>query len=153
MTEMKMNKENNPDIKEPTMEDIQAMESAANFKVKMSSETKNKNSTNDNIMKVEDKIENDNTIYVLNNEEEKNNPIKNLNVSNKNNEEKKSEKKGFVQNAKSWFGKAWHNIKNYDYSKLNLFKQEETEEILDAHGFPMRVPKKKNKTNTEKKDK
>ena len=153
MTEMKMNKENNPDIKEPTMEDIQAMESAANFKVKMSSETKNKNPTNDNIMKVEDKIENDNTIYVLNNEEEKNNPIKNLNVSNKNNEEKKSEKKGFIQNAKSWFGKAWYNIKNYDYSKLNLFKQEETEEILDAHGFPMRVPKKKNKTNTEKKDK
>ena len=143
MTEMKMNKENNPDIKEPTMEDIQAMESAANFKVKMSSETKNKNPTNDNIMIVEDKIENDNTIYVLNNEEEKNNPINNLNVSNKNNEEKKSEKKGFVQNAKSWLGKAWHNIKNYDYSKLNLFKQEETEEILDAHGFPMRVPKKK----------
>ena len=147
MTEMKMNKENNPDIKEPTMEDIQAMESAANFKVKMSSETKNKNPTNDNIMKVEGKIENDNTIYVLNNEEEKNNPIKNLNVSNKNNDRKIPEKKGFFQNAKSWIGKTWQNI------KINVFQQEEMEEILDAHGFPMKIPKRKIKTNPEKKDK
>ena len=90
-----------------------------------------------------DKSDNiDNTITVLNNEEDKNNPINNLNVSNKNNDEKNPEKKGFFQNAKSWIAKTWQNI------KLNVFQKEETEEILDAHGFPMRIPKRKFKTNT-----
>ena len=155
MSEIKVNKENNSDAKDPTVDDYLPMESKANFKVKMSSVlVKKQNQTNNNNDNIVDKIENyDNTIFVLNNEEEKNNPIYNLNASNRNNDEKKPEKKSFVKNAKSWIGKTWQNIKNYDYSKLNIFKQEEMEEILDAHGFPMKVPKRKNKTNPEKTDK
>ena len=79
-------------------------------------------------------------------------------VLNKLNEPKKEEekvpeqKKGFFQSGKSWINKTWNSIKNYDYSKLNIFKQEEMEECLDAHGFPIKIPKKKHKTKPNKEE-
>ena len=48
----------------------------------------------------------------------------------------------FMQKTKTWIGKTWTNIKNYDYSKFNIFKKEEMEECLDAHGNPIKIPKK-----------
>ena len=51
-----------------------------------------------------------------------------------------------MQKTKTWIGKTWTNIKNYDYSKFNIFKKEEMEECLDAHGNPIKIPKKKHKT-------
>ena len=47
-----------------------------------------------------------------------------------------------MQKTKTWIGKTWTNIKNYDYSKFNIFKKEEMEECLDAHGNPIKIPKK-----------
>ena len=89
----------------------------------------------------------DGTMIALNADQSQKNMISKLNIQNKQedkNDEKKNEKKaGFMQNTKSWFNKAWNNIKNYDYSKWNIFKGEEMEECLDAHGFPMKIPKKK----------
>ena len=154
MSEKEINNENNAEIKN-TIDDYKGMESNLNFKYHINPDKqKNQNQSKNNNVQNVDKPDNiDNTITVLNNEEDKNSTINNLNVSNKNNDEKNTEKKGFFQNAKSWIGKTWQNIKNYDYSKLNIFKQEEMEEILDAHGFPMKVPKRKNKTNPEKTDK
>ena len=72
--------------------------------------------------------------------------INNLNSNDKS--EKKMTKKNlsFMQKTKTWIGKTWTNIKNYDYSKFNIFKKEEMEECLDAHGNPIKIPKKKHKT-------
>ena len=76
-----------------------------------------------------------------------NNPI--ANEENNNNNNKKS---GFFSKTKSWLGKTWTNIKNYDYSKLNIFKGEEMEECLDAHGFPMKIPKRRHNQNPQNKE-
>ena len=61
-----------------------------------------------------------------------------------------------MQKTKTWFSKAWQNIKNYDYSKLNIFKGEEMVDCLDAHGFPLKIPKRvfeqKAKKEEEKKE-
>ena len=68
-------------------------------------------------------------------------------------EEKNNNKKsGFFSKTKSWLGKAWTNIKNYDYSKLNIFKGEEMEECLDAHGFPIKIPKRRHNQNPQNKE-
>ena len=70
------------------------------------------------------------------------------------NEEKNNNKKScFFSKTKSWLGKAWTNIKNYDYSKLNIFKGEEMEECLDAHGFPIKIPKRRHNQNPQNKKK
>ena len=145
MSEIVINNENNAEIKNP-IEDIEATQSNLNFKSHINQKNQNQ-SKNNNVQKLDKSYNIDNTITVLNNEEDKNSPINNLNVSNKNNDRKIPEKKGFFQNAKSWIGKTWQNI------KINVFQQEEMEEILDAHGFPMKIPKRKIKTNPEKKDK
>ena len=75
-----------------------------------------------------------------------NNPIANEENNNNN------KKSGFFSKTKSWLGKAWANIKNYDYSKLNIFKGEEMEECLDAHGFPIKIPKRRHNQNPQNKE-
>ncbi len=75
-----------------------------------------------------------------------NNPIANEENNNNN------KKSGFFSKTKSWLGKAWTNIKNYDYSKLNIFKGEEMEECLDAHGFPIKIPKRRHNQNPQNKE-
>ena len=75
--------------------------------------------------------------------------IKELNNPNKS-EHKITEKKlSFMQKTKSWFGKAWTNFKN---SRFNIFKGEEMEECLDAHGFPIKIPKRKHNQQPDKKE-
>ena len=75
-----------------------------------------------------------------------NNPIANEENNNNN------KKSGFFSKTKSWLGKTWTNIKNYDYSKLNIFKGEEMEECLDAHGFPIKIPKRRHNQNPQNKE-
>ena len=92
----------------------------------------------------------DKSVLALKNDESQNIEILNkLNNGNKEEEKNATKKTSFMQNAKAWFGKTWNNIKNYDYSKLNIFKGEEMEECLDAHGFPMKIPKRRHNTKPE----
>ena len=39
----------------------------------------------------------------------------------------------------------WGNVKNYDYSKYNIFKKVEMEDCLDAHGNHIKRPKNRKK--------
>ena len=92
-----------------------------------------------NNMKIDDA-----SIIKLNNQIfDKNSSLKKLNEPKKEDNKVIEKKKGFFQSSKEWINKTWNNIKNYDYSKLNIFKGEEMEECLDAHGFPMKIPKKR----------
>ena len=78
--------------------------------------------------------------------------LDNLNNPIANEEKNNNKKSGFFSKTKSWLGKAWTNIKNYDYSKLNIFKGEEMEECLDAHGFPIKIPKRRHNQNPQNKE-
>ena len=78
--------------------------------------------------------------------------LDNLNNPIANEEKNNNKKSGFFSKTKSWFWKAWTNIKNYDYSKLNIFKGEEMEECLDAHGFPIKIPKRRHNQNPQNKE-
>ena len=78
--------------------------------------------------------------------------LDNLNNPIANEEKNNNKKSGFFSKTKSWLGKTWTNIKNYDYSKLNIFKGEEMEECLDAHGFPMKIPKRRHNQNPQNKE-
>ena len=101
------------------------------------------NNNNDNLTLNDIKID-DTDVIVLNNQIiDKNSSLKKLNETKKEDNKVIEKKKGFFQNSKEWINKTWNNIKNYDYSKLNIFKGEEMEECLDAHGFPMKIPKKR----------
>ena len=46
-----------------------------------------------------------------------------------------------MQRTKSWMSNMWTNVKNYNYGKYNIFKKTEMEDILDAHGNHMKIPK------------
>ena len=70
-------------------------------------------------------------------------------INNLNNPNTSEKKQSFMQKTKTWLGKAWTNFKN---SKFNIFKGEEMEECLDAHGFPMKIPKRKHNQQPEKKE-
>ena len=70
-------------------------------------------------------------------------------INNLNNPNTSEKKPSFMQKTKTWLGKAWTNFKN---SKFNIFKGEEMEECLDAHGFPMKIPKRKHNQQPEKKE-
>ena len=87
----------------------------------------------------------DHSLNQLKNDGFENDTINRLNVKNPQNDKITEKKPSMMQNTKSWISKTWNNIKNYDYSKLNIFKGEEMEECLDAHGFPIKIPKKKHK--------
>ena len=78
--------------------------------------------------------------------------LDNLNNPIANEEKNNNKKSGFFSKTKSWLGKTWTNIKNYDYSKLNIFKGEEMEECLDAHGFPIKIPKRRHNQNPQNKE-
>ena len=114
-----------------------------------------KNGTNENQIienkdiKLKKKSLIDSSIIALNSTEQENEIIKELN-NPKTSEEKVPEKKqSFMQKTKSWLGKAWTDFKN---SKYNIFKGEEMEECLDAHGFPIKIPKRKHNQNPDKKE-
>ena len=87
----------------------------------------------------------DNSLNQLKNDGFQNDTINRLNVKNPQTDKMTEKKPSMMQNTKSWITKTWNNIKNYDYSKWNIFKGEEMEECLDAHGFPIKIPKKKHK--------
>ena len=92
----------------------------------------------------------DKSVIALKNDDSQNIEILNkLNNENKEKEKNATKKTSFMQNAKAWYRKTWNNIKNHDYSKLNIFKGEEMEECLDAHGFPMKIPKRRHNTKPE----
>ena len=79
------------------------------------------------------------------------NGINNDIINNLNNPKKSEEKQSFMQKTKKWLGNAWTNFKN---SRFNIFKGEEMEDCLDAHGFPMKIPKRRhNKQQDKKKEK
>ena len=77
------------------------------------------------------------------------NGINNDIIGNLNNPNIPEKKPSFMQKTKTWLGKAWTNFKN---SKFNIFKGEEMEECLDAHGFPMKIPKRRHNQQPEKKE-
>ena len=112
----------------------------------------NKNPPNNNTQKEEENKDtnNDNTLETLHIEESKNYIINKLNTEKKPDDKMTEKKQSLMQNTKSWISKTWNNIKNYDYSKWNIFKGEEMEECLDAHGFPIKIPKKRHNTKPEK---
>ena len=93
---------------------------------------------------------NDGDLNQINNEDIQS---KTTNDTNNNNTNVNSTKKSFIHRTKSWMSNIWTNIKNYDYGKFNIFRGPEMEDILDAHGLPMRVPKKKHKKILVKKKK
>ena len=115
---------------------IDIINEITNQKIK-SENDKNKTTNN---MKIDDA-----SIIKLNNQIfDKNSSLKKLNEPKKEDNKVIEKKKGFFQSSKEWINKTWNNIKNYDYSKLNIFKGEEMEECLDAHGFPIKIPKRRN---------
>ena len=77
------------------------------------------------------------------------NGINNDIINNLNNPKKKEEKQSFMQKTKKWLGNAWTNFKN---SRFNIFKGEEMEDCLDAHGFPMKIPKRRHNQQQDKKE-
>ena len=52
-----------------------------------------------------------------------------------------SQNLSFMQRTKSWMSNMWTNVKNYNYGKYNIFKRTEMEDVLDAHGNHMKIPK------------
>ena len=77
------------------------------------------------------------------------NGINNDIINNLNNPKKSEEKQSFMQKTKKWLGNAWTNFKN---SRFNIFKGEEMEACLDAHGFPMKIPKRRHNQQQDKKE-
>ena len=144
------NTENQPKIEENHAQ--KETESATELKAGVQPK---KNGTNENQIienkdiKLKKKSLIDSSIIALNSTEQENEIIKELN-NPKTSEEKVPEKKqSFMQKTKSWLGKAWTDFKN---SKYNIFKGEEMEECLDAHGFPIKIPKRKHNQNPDKKE-
>ena len=137
--------ENKSETKENDPENnynINCIESSLNLKI--NTEPNNQNELDNNInLKTQEDINPDKTIVPLNNiGETPNDTLNELNISKIKNQEIIQNKPSLMQKTKTWFSKAWQNIKNYDYSKLNIFKGEEMVECLDAHGFPMQIPKR-----------
>ena len=139
---------------------IEGIESSLNLKINNEPENKNNNQNelDNNInLKTQEDINPDKTIVPLNNIGEiQNDTLNELNISKIKNKEIIQNKPSLMQKTKTWFSKAWQNIKNYDYSKLNIFKGEEMVDCLDAHGFPLKIPKRvfeqKEKKEEEKKE-
>ena len=77
--------------------------------------------------------------------------LNNQNKENKNNDkeitknENKKPRQNFYQKTKTWVSNIWGNVKNYDYSKYNIFKKVEMEDCLDAHGNHIKRPKNRKK--------
>ena len=141
--------ENESETKENNQENnynIESIESSLNLKI--NNEPKNKNNNQNELdnninLKTQEDINPDKTIVPLNNiGETPNDTLNKLNISKIKNQEIIQNKPSLMQKTKTWFSKAWQNIKNYDYSKLNIFKGEEMVDCLDAHGFPLKIPKR-----------
>ena len=77
------------------------------------------------------------------------NGINNDIINNLKKKKKSEEKQSFMQKTKKWLGNAWTNFKN---SRFNIFKGEEMEDCLDAHGFPMKIPKRRHNQKQDKKE-
>ena len=80
-------------------------------------------------------------------QDEKNDIVSNLNKEKEPEPENEvkpqpSKMKRYYQATKNFFYNSWKKVRNYDYSRYNVFKKEEMVECLDAHGFPMRLPKR-----------
>jgi glycerophosphoryl diester phosphodiesterase len=93
-------------------------------------------------------IPNDISTVVLNQEEipvnETLNQLNNQKDNAKNGDGKTnntSQNLSFMQRTKSWMSNMWTNVKNYNYGKYNIFKRTEMEDVLDAHGNHMKIPK------------
>ena len=71
-------------------------------------------------------------------------------INNESNDIKKNNnstnpKQSYMQRTKSWMSNIWTNVKNYNYR--NIFKKTEMEDVLDAHGNHIKLPKnRKEKT-------
>ena len=149
-------KENNQEKKSH----VEGVESRINLKINIEPKNKNNNQNelDNNInLKTQEDINPDKTMVPLNNIGEiENDTLNDLNIPKIKNQEIIQNKPTLMQKTKTWFSKAWQNIKNYDYSKLNIFKGEEMVDCLDAHGFPLKIPKRvfeqKAKNEEEKKE-
>ena len=142
---------NNQDIKnEINIKENNSTENAQNNNIdtiiNLKEDDNNKNpSIINNDIESKQQLNLDNSLNQLKNDGFQNDTINRLNVKNPQNDKMTKKKPSMMQNTKSWITKTWNNIKNYDYSKWNIFKGEEMEECLDAHGFPIKIPKKKHK--------
>jgi len=84
------------------------------------------------------------TLVLKNNDSFGNNNLSQLNVEKSEiNKNDNNLNQSFMQRTKSWMSNIWTNVKNYDYGKYNIFKKEEMEDCLDAHGNHIKIPKKK----------
>lgn len=92
---------------------------------------------------------------ILNNDSPENNnglnPHKTQNENTNNNNQNNKNNPSLMQRTKSWMTNMWANVKNYNYGKFNIFKRTEMEDCLDAHGFPIRIPKKRKEEKLVKK--
>ena len=135
-------KENNQEKKSH----VEGVESRINLKINIEPKNKNNNQNelDNNInLKTQEDINPDKTMVPLNIIGEiENDTLNDLNIPKIKNQEIIQNKPTLMQKTKTWFSKAWKNIKNYDYSKLNIFKGEEMVDCLDAHGFPLKIPKR-----------
>ena len=150
--EIKISKEEkyediNPVQPDETLENYNIQTTLANLNINFENEEpkdtlgKIKNNT-----KIKD-IPIDVSTAVLNNDENPvNGTINQLNIpANTSNEDKRADNANqnlsFMQRTKSWMSNMWTNVKNYNYGKYNIFKKTEMEDILDAHGNHMKIPK------------
>ena len=121
----------------------------ANLNIKPNLKEKDENTNNKNIKKGKNNIDNSTLILFDKNSQEKNDGLNQLNNQVEQNKNTDTNNQSFIQRTKSWMSNMWVNIKNYNYGKYNIFKRTEMETILDAHGFPMRVPKRREEKKKE----
>jgi hypothetical protein len=148
--EIKISKEDediNPVQPDETLENYNIQTTLADLKINFENEEpKDTLGKIKNNMKVKD-IPVDVSTAVLNNDEiPAHETINQLNIPpNKKNEDKTADNTNqnlsFMQRTKSWMSNMWTNVKNYNYGKYNIFKKTEMEDILDAHGNHMKIPK------------
>ena len=75
--------------------------------------------------------------------------INNENDANKENDNRDNQNQSFMQRTKSWMSNIWTNVKNYNYR--NILRKTEMEDVLDAHGNHIKLPKNRKEKILQKK--
>ena len=71
------------------------------------------------------------------------------NDANKENDNRDNQNQSFMQRTKSWMSNIWTNVKNYNYR--NILRKTEMEDVLDAHGNHIKLPKNRKEKILQKK--
>ena len=148
---------------EPEDNDDKYVETTTNFVLNNIKDDKKDGEDNINISKKDKEksiIETSALALMIDNDQKKNdilNQINNQDIQSNNtndlydnNTNPKSTKQSFMQRTKTWMSNMWTNVKNFDYGKYNIFKKTEMEDILDAHGNHIKIPKKRQEKKLEK---